>query len=146
MGLRLFLLFVPVLAVGGCSSVGSSAVRTGPLRLPAHAGAVALYAAGETIAGNEIGIVEVHAAQSEATLETLVPLFVQKVAQIGGTAAVIDQVQARFQIVTTPHVETFTFSCGKGSLCTGTRVFAVNDEVIMVSITGRAVALQGGAQ
>ena len=122
-----------------CSSIGGSAIRTGPLRLPAHVGAVALYSAGETVEGQDVGVIEVHAAQSEASIETLLPLFVQKAAQIGANTAIIDHVQARFQLVTTPHVETFTYQCGKGAMCTGSRMFATNDEVMMVSITGRAV-------
>ena len=128
-----------------CSSIGGSAIRTGPLRLPQHVGAVALYSAGETVAGQDVGILEVHAAQSEATIETLLPLFVQKAAQIGANAAIIDSVQARFQIITTPHVETYTYQCGKGAMCTGSRMYASNDEVMMVSITGRAVAISGAS-
>ena len=102
---------------------------------------MALYSAGETVLGQDVGIVEVHAAQGEATIETLLPLFVQKAAQIGANAAIIDSVQARFQIITTPHVETYTYQCGKGAMCTGSRMYASNDEVMMVSITGRAVAI-----
>jgi hypothetical protein len=123
----------------GCSSVGASAIRTGPLRLPPHVGAVALYAAGEPVDGADLGIVEVHAAQNEATIELLVPIFVQKVAQIGGNAAVIENVRARFEIVAHPHVETYTYSCGYGATCTGTRVYSVNDEVMVVTVQGHAV-------
>jgi hypothetical protein len=127
------------LAATGCSSVGASAVRTGPLRLPPHVGAVALYSAGEPVSGADLGIVEVHAAQSEATIDTLLPLFVQKVAQIGGNAAVIETVRARFEIVTHPQIETYTYACGYNATCTGTRTYAVNDEVMVVTIRGHAV-------
>jgi hypothetical protein len=123
----------------GCSSVGSSAVRTGPLRLPPHVGAVALYSAGEPVEGADLGVVEVHAAQNEATIDTLLPIFVQKVAQIGGNAAVVESVRAHFELVSHPHVETYTYSCGYGATCTGTRVYAVNDEVMVVTIQGHAV-------
>jgi len=99
-------------AAVGCSSVGASAVRTGPLRLPPHVGAVELYAAGEQVAGADLGVIEVHAAQSEATIDTLLRVFVQKVAQIGGNAAVVESVRARFEIVSHPHVETYTYACG----------------------------------
>src|SRR6478672_11888237 len=87
----------------GCSSVGASAVRTGPQRLPPHVGAVQLYAAGEAVDGADLGVVEVHAAQSEATIDTLLPVFVQKVAQIGGNAAVTENVRANFEIMSHPH-------------------------------------------
>ena len=132
----------------GCSSVGASAVRTGPLNLPPHSGAVELYAAGELVVGADLGVVEVHAAQSEGTIDTLVPVFVQKVAQIGGNAAVIENVRARFEIVSSPHVETYTYACGYNATCTGTRMYSMNDEVIVVSIRGHAVrtgALPGQA-
>ena len=125
-----------------CSSAGGSAIRTGPLQLPAHVGAVALYAAGEPIDGTDVGVVEVHAAQGEATIDALVPLFVQKAAQIGGNAAVIDTVSARFQVVSVPHMETYSFTCGRGSVCTGQRMYAVNDEMMVVSIQGRAVSVR----
>jgi hypothetical protein len=127
------------LAATACSSVGASAVRTGPLHLPPHAGPVALYTAGEPVAGVDLGLVEVHAAQSEATIETLLPLFVQKAAQIGGNAAVVESVRARFEIVTHPQIETYTYACGYNATCTGTRTYAVNDEVMVVTIRGHAV-------
>jgi hypothetical protein len=128
-----------LLLATGCSSVGASAVRTGPLRLAPHVGAVALYSAGEPVDGADLGIVEVHAAQNEATIDTLVPIFVQKVAQIGGNAAVIESVRARFEIVAHPHVETYTYACGYGATCTGTRMYSANDEVMVVTIQGHAV-------
>src|SRR5690349_3489924 len=90
-----------------CSSLGGSAIRTGPLQLPSYEGPVVLYAASEP-EGTDVGVVEVHAAQGEATIESLVPLFLQKAAQVGGNAAVIDRVQAQFQVITTPHVETYS--------------------------------------
>ena len=123
-------------------------MRTGPLNLPAYAGAVELYAAGEHVSGADLGVVEVHAAQTEATIDTLLPVFVQKVAQIGGNAAVIENVRARFEIVSHPHVETYTYACGYNATCTGTRTYSMNDEVIVVSIRGHAVrtgALPGQA-
>jgi hypothetical protein len=127
------------LLAAGCSSVSASAVRTGPLHLPPHVGAVALYAAGEPVTGADLGLVEVHAAQSEATIDTLLPLFVQKTAQIGGNAAVVESVRARFEIVTHPQIETYTYACGYNAICTGTRTYAVNDEVMVVTIRGHAV-------
>ena len=133
----LLLLLFGLLA--GCSSVRASAVRTGPLQLPPHVGAVAIYSAGEAVNGADLGVVEVHAAQSEATIDTLVPLFVQKAAQIGGNAAVIESVHAQFEIVTHPQIETYTYACGYNATCIGTRTYAVNDEVMVVTVRGHAV-------
>ena len=131
------------LAVGGCTSVGGSAVRTGPVSLPAYAGPVAVYSTGQAPPGAvDLGVVEVHAAQQEATIDTLMPQFVQKVAQIGGNVAVIDGVRARFELIGRSHVETFYYTCNMGATCAGTRVYAANDEVMIVSVFGRAFSTQ----
>jgi hypothetical protein len=129
------------LALGGtgCSSVGGSAIRTGPVQLPAYAGPVSVYATGQPPPGAvDLGVVEVHAAQQEGTVETLIPQFVRKVAEIGGDAAVVDGVRARFELVGRTHVETFYYTCGLGATCAGTRVYAANDELMLVSVFGRA--------
>ncbi len=131
------------LGVGGCTSVGGNAVRTGPVTLPAYAGPVAVYAAGQSPPGAvDLGVVEVHAAQQEATIDTLMPQFVNKVAQIGGNVAVVDGVRARFELVGRSHVETFYYTCNMGATCAGTRVYAANDEVMVVSVFGRAFSTQ----
>jgi hypothetical protein len=125
----------------GCSSVGGSAIRTGPLRLPPHVGAVSIFAANRPASAVEVGVVEVHAAQSEATIETLLPLFVAKVAALGGDAAVVDTVQAQFTLGTYWHTETYVYQCGWRASCVGTRTFPVTEEVMTLSMRGRAVKL-----
>lgn len=122
----------------GCSSVGGSAIRTGPVQLPPHAGPVAIYAASEPAGAAVVGVVEVHAAQGEGNVETLLPLFVEKVASVGGDAAVIDDVVAHFEFVTRMQVETYTYPCGN-TVCTGTRSYPVTQEVMTVTMKGRAV-------
>src|SRR5687768_13124391 len=68
--------------LGGCSTVGGSAIRTGAVQLPSYAGPVAIYSMGQPPAGAvDLGVVEVHAAQQEATVDVLLPQFVRKVAQ-----------------------------------------------------------------
>lgn len=125
--------------LAGCSSVGGSAIRTGPVQLPARSGPVAVYASGQPPAGaTDLGVVEVHAAQQEATVDVLLPQFVAKVAQIGGDVAVIDGIRARFEVLPRTHVETFYYSCGFGATCAGQRVYAANDELMVVSIFGHA--------
>ena len=127
----------------GCSSIGGSAIRTGPVQLPAYTGPVAIYSTGQAPPGAvDLGVVEVHAAQQEATVDTLMPQFVRKAAQIGGNVAVIDGIRARFELVGRTHIETFYYTCGLGSTCAGTRVYAANDEVMVVSIFGRAFSTQ----
>jgi hypothetical protein len=138
--MKVLLATVALLTGAGCSSLGSSAVRTGALKLPPHAGPVAVFAAGQPQGGAELGVVEVHASQSEGRVEELLPLFVRKVAELGGNAAVIDSVGARFEIVEHAHVETYSYPCGF-YLCTGTHMYSANDEVMIVSMRGRAFAL-----
>jgi hypothetical protein len=134
-----------LLACVGCTSVGGSAVRTGPLRLPPHVGAVALFAANRPAAATEVGVVEVHAEQSEATIETLLPLFVQKVAALGGDGAVVDAVETTFRLGTYWHTETYTYQCAWRATCVGTRTYPVTEEIMHLSMRGRAVKLGKGA-
>ncbi len=142
---RIFVVVALLVTGVGCSSVGGSAVRTGPLRLPAHVGAVAIFAANRPAVATEVGVVEVHARQSEATIETLLPLFVAKVAALGGDGAVVDVVQASFDMATHWHTETYLYQCGWRASCVGTRTFPVTEEVMVLSMRGRAVKL-GAAQ
>lgn len=131
------------LLVTGCSSVGGSAIRTGPVQLPAYSGPVAIYSSGQQPPGAvDLGIVEVHGAQDEGTVDTLLPQFVRKVAEIGGDVAVVDGIRARFELVGRAQVETFYYTCGLRMTCAGTRVYSANDELMIVSIFGRAFSTQ----
>jgi hypothetical protein len=106
-----------------------------------HLGPVMVFAAGQPLSGTELGVVEVHASQMEATIETLMPLFVDKVAQLGGNAAVIDGVRANFEMVAHPYAETYVYPCGFRSTCIGTHMYATNDEVMVVTMRGRAFSV-----
>ncbi len=131
------------LVLAGCSSVGGSAIRTGPTQLPSYAGPVAIYSMGQAPPGAvDLGVVEVHAFQQEATVDVLLPQFVRKVAQIGGNVALIEGVRARFDLAGRTHVETFYYTCGLGATCAGTRVYSTNDEIMIVSMFGRAMTTQ----
>jgi hypothetical protein len=131
------------IASGGCSSIGGSAIRTGPVQLPAYTGPVSIYSTGQAPPGAvDLGVVEVHASQQEGTVDTLMPQFVRKVAQIGGNVAVVDGIRARFELVGRTHIETFYYTCGLGATCAGTRVYAANDELMVVSVYGRAFSTQ----
>jgi hypothetical protein len=140
---RTLLVLITALLAGltGCSSLTGSAIRTGPLRLPPHVGPVAIYAAGLRPQGRELGLVEVHAQDTEATVETLLPLFVQKVASLGGNAAVIDGVNASFEVITHAQIETYYYPCGFHATCTGRRMTPMSAEVMTVSMHGRAIAM-----
>ena len=136
-------LLAGAVALGGCSSVGGSAIRTGPVQLPSYSGAVAIYPLGQAPPGAvDLGVVEVHAAQQEATIDVLLSQFVRKIAQIGGNVAVIEGVRARFELAGQNHVETFYYTCGMGATCAGSRVYSTNDEIMTVSMFGRAMTTQ----
>lgn len=140
-----WLLPLVLLSGVGCSSVGGSAVRTGPLHLAPHSGPVAIYTGGNAPPGaTDLGVVEVHASNQDATIDTLFPLFVQKVAQLGGDGAVIDGIRAKFDVLPYGHWETYYYPCGY-SMCSGMRYIGARDEVMVVSMYGRAVRL-GGAR
>jgi hypothetical protein len=140
---RLALLSAFGLGSAACSSVSGSAIRTGPVQLPAYTGPVAIYSTGQAPPGAvDLGVVEVHASQQEGTVDTLMPQFVRKAAEIGGNVAVIDGIRARFELVGRTHIETFYYTCGLGATCAGTRVYAANDEVMVVSVFGRAFSTQ----
>lgn len=136
-GRSLALLFA--FATFGCSTVHGSAFRTGGQYAPPYNGPVAVYASGKIPAGaQDLGVVEVHGAQGEAAIEELFPVFIRKVAALGGDAAVVDGVSGRFEIVTHPYMESYYYPCGWRGTCMGTRMYAVNDEVLYVSIYGHA--------
>jgi hypothetical protein len=144
-GLR-FALAAAAVALAGCSTVGASAVATGPLRLPPSQAPVAVYAAGLRPAGQDLGLVEAHGAQEEGVIELLLPAFVAKVAELGGDAAVIDKITARFEIVTHARVESYAYPCGWHATCTGTRMVPVSDEMLVVSMQGHAYRIAGGTR
>ena len=72
----------------------------------------------------------------------LLPQFIRKVAQIGGNVALIEGIRARFELAGRTHVETFYYTCAMGATCAGTRVYSTNDELMIVSIFGRAMTTQ----
>ena len=80
--------------------------------------------------------------QQEATVDTLLPMFLQKVASIGGNVAVIEGTRARFELAGRTQVEQFYYSCAVGRTCSGTRVYSTNDELMVLSMFGRAMSTQ----
>jgi hypothetical protein len=141
--MRPFALLLSVLAAG-CGTVGGSAVRTGPVALPSYTGDVAIYQVQRPPADAvELGVVEVHGVHYEATVGELLPAFARKVASIGGNIAVVDGVRARFDRVARNQVETFYYTCGLRYTCAGTRVYTLNDEIMTVSMYGRAMTTRG---
>jgi hypothetical protein len=129
--------------VGGCSSVGASAVRTGPQHAAPYAGPVALHALGDAPSDADLlGTVEAYGSEHEGNIETLIPVFTQKVAQLGGNAAVIDGVRTEFSTYLVPYTESYSVPCGLGATCVRTRTYLTNQEVMRLTVYGRAFALR----
>jgi hypothetical protein len=124
--------------LSGCESASGSAIATGALRLPPNLGPIALYATEVPVDAREIGVVEAHAYGEEGTVENLLPIVAQKTAQLGGNAVVVDSVVADFHIVDRPIVETYTYPCGWRT-CVGSRVIPAAEEVMIVTMHGRAL-------
>lgn len=134
-------LLFSIVALTSCSSVGGSAVRTGAVHLPSYTGPVAIYATGKPPPNAvDLGVIEVHGAQQEASVDVLLPQFLARVAFIGGNIAVIEGTRARFDIQGRTHVEQFYYSCNLGSTCSGTRVYSTSDELMVLSMFGHAMS------
>ena len=127
-------------ALAGCTSQGGSAVRTATVA-PSYNGPVRVYASGNPPPGAvDLGVVEVHGEQQEGTVEELLPLFVRRVAELGGDAAVVDGVRARFEVIPRVQIETSYVVCGRGHPCATKSAYGSTDEVMIVSIVGRAMS------
>ncbi|WP_394821862.1 hypothetical protein [Pendulispora albinea] len=134
---------VMALAVGGfgCSSVRSSAIRTGPLNLPARSGAVGIYTTTAPPGGRDLGFVEVHAVGEEGIIENLLPVFAKRVADLGGNAALVERVDARFQIVNYWQAGFYSYNCWPSRYrCYGTAAYPASHEVMVVTMSGRALS------
>jgi hypothetical protein len=123
----------------GCTSVGSSAIRTDGALSGRHVGAVRVYAIVPPQGVRVIGVVEVHAVNEEANVETLMPVFMKRVADIGGTGGVVDQLQTHYELRTEFRQESYSYPCGHRQTCWGTRLVPYQHLVRILSIQGRAL-------
>ena len=123
----------------GCSSVGSSAVRTDGSYAQKHMGAVRVYALVPPSGVRVIGMIEVHALNQEANFETLMPVFMKRVADIGGTGGVVDHVNTHYELRTEYRTESYAVPCGYRQTCYQTRIVPYQYQVRILSIQGRAL-------
>lgn len=124
--------------LAGCSSLQATAIATGPVHAAPRAGPVAIYASHAPLGGTELGLVEVRGEGDEGGVDVLLPLFVQKVAALGGDAAVIDSVDARYEISVTTTPETMLAPC-PWRTCASTRSVPTQTEILVVTMRGRAM-------
>ncbi|HEX7601211.1 MAG TPA: hypothetical protein VF316_06380 [Polyangiaceae bacterium] len=122
----------------GCNSVRATAVPTGALRAPPRSGPVAVYAANLPDSAIELGRVEVRAEGVDANIELLLPEFLDKVASLGGDAAVIDTVDARFDMVQSATTDSYLSPCAFRS-CVGTAMVPATTEILVLVMRGRAM-------
>lgn len=134
--------FLVVAMLWGCSSIQATAIATGPVHAAPRAGPVAIYASQVPPAAVELGLVEVKGEGDEGGVDVLLPLFVQKVAALGGDAAVIDAVDARYELSVTTTPETMLQPC-PWRTCASTRSMPTQTEVLVVTMRGRAMKTEG---
>lgn len=130
---------VAALAAFGCSSVGSSAVRTDGGFVQKNFGEVRIYAVTPPQGTRVIGFIEVHAVNAEANVERLMPVFKKRVADIGGSGGVVDHVLTGYELRTDYRVEHYSYPCGYRGTCWSTRVVPYTYEIRILSIQGRAL-------
>ena len=122
----------------------ATAIATGPVHAAPRSGPVALFATSEPAGAIELGRVEVRGEGDEGGVETLLPVFAQKVAALGGDAAVIDSVDGKFEASVTTTTETVITPCAWRT-CVGTRYVPTQTEVLVVTMRGRAMKLAPAA-
>jgi len=125
--------------VAGCSSVGSSAVRTDGMPPRANVGPVRVYAIAPPPDTRVVGVVEVHAIQDEANIQTLMPVFLRRVRELGGSGGVVDHVLTGYEWRTEMRYESFAYPCGYRATCYGTHLVPFTYEVRYLTIQGRAI-------
>jgi hypothetical protein len=114
-------------------------VRSGGANIAPYSGPVSIHAMGEAPVGTyPIGGVDVSGTEDEASIEDLMPVFLEKVAQLGGNAAVIERVDTEFHTVVVPQIESYSFPCGYGRSCIRSRTYLAYHEVMTLHLRGRA--------
>ncbi|RYE92656.1 MAG: hypothetical protein EOO75_06185 [Myxococcales bacterium] len=127
-----------VSALGGCHSVSSYAVPTGPAAVAPSYGAVTILATGEPEGGHELGIVEASGSHDGVGVDQLYPELIRRVQQLGGNALVLDQMGARFELVTTHTSYQQMMPCGFRGLCSTWQTVPTTTEEMRVVLRGRA--------
>ena len=122
-----------------CATVRSHALPTTSLHLAPHRGRVAVSLTRDPPAGVELGRVE---ATTYASVDDLVPEFVERVAGLGGDYARIDELSTRYEWQWRPV--TSTYNCGSFRYpVTCTRSYMVHEEVATLRAAGRAFRTAG---
>ena len=138
------LLWIAGLTQVGCHAVSSYGVATREARGPSS-GAVAIFATQAPAEGHELGIVEARGSLEDASVEVLFPELVRRVQELGGNALVLDQTDARFQLVTTWSSYQQVIPCGSRGFCSSWQTMPTTHEEAQVVLRGRAWLLPGRA-
>lgn len=132
------LLLLCGLALAGCGGVTSYGVPTGKTPSPASTGAVAVFATRDPPAGHELGIVEARGVLNDSSVDVLFPELVRRVQELGGNALVLDQTDARFELITTWSSYQQMIPCGSRGFCTSWQSIPTTHEEMVVVLRGRA--------
>jgi hypothetical protein len=124
-----------LLLLPACSPVSSSGIQTAAGVAP-YTGPVAVAATTVPAGAVEVGIAQ--AAGVGATVDQLIPEFVNQVAALGGNFGLVEQVSTQYETRTVP--QTYTYTCGN-STCTGTNY--VTQELATTQVVGRAFRVEG---
>jgi hypothetical protein len=126
------LALLAVLLLTACGGIRSSVVATGATVAP-YQGPVQVRATGAP-STPELGLVQV---AGQRTVDDLMPEFKRRVAELGGSLGIVDQVKSRFEMIMRTQMQ--TYSCGTQSAPrTCTRTQHVWVEVMTVQLLGRA--------
>jgi hypothetical protein len=128
----------------GCSTLHAYGIPTGPARYAPYDGPLSIFSTGGTIPHTiEIGRVEVRGENREGAIDVMFPLFLKKVASLGGDVAVIDDVSAGFYNVTTWRNDVSPQGCvtppGQFAMCTAQNAYPVTIEGMTIFMVGRAL-------
>src|ERR1700690_4511347 len=125
--------------IGAFASALCGCTATRQVSTVAYASPVAVLSATESIPGTELGPVVVSGADGDGDTEMLLPLFMQRVAELGGNTAVIETVRTRFETVGYHHPNPGI--CGSRNtvhVCAPTKAYT---RVRIVVMRGRAFSV-----
>jgi len=133
------LLFALLAPSTGCTSVSSSAIRTDGMPARKHVGGVRIYTVLPPENVRVVGVVEVHALNDEANVARLMPEFIRRVAELGGTGAIVDHITTSYETRNEVRAESYSYPCGFRQSCWGTRFVPYTVTLRLLSIDGRAL-------
>jgi hypothetical protein len=133
---RVTLVVLLAIGVGGCSAVRSSGVATG-VRADSYSGAMRVSATVEPPGVAQVAVVQ--ASGVNVLIAEIVPELMARARRHGGDFVKIDDIRSSFEVQARSQMQ--TYGCGTPRAPrTCTRVVTTQEEVMTTTITGRAFA------